>query len=54
MENKTKTKEMELLDEARQLQIRGGKGSEDPADPNGIINKKDCPIYGYCKTICGS
>lgn len=54
MENKTKTKEPELLDEARQLQIRGGKGSEDPADPNGIFNRNNCPSYGYCKTICGS
>ncbi len=51
-----KTSDLELLDEAKQLVIRGGKGggTDDPADPNLIINKINCPTFGNCKTICGT
>lgn len=48
--------DIELLDEAKQIVIRGGKGgnTDDPADPSWIINKNNCPTYGNCRTICGS
>ena len=57
MSKKLNIKDMELLDEFKQLQIRGGKGGggkDDPADPTGKVNTKDCPIYAYCKTICST
>ncbi len=48
--------DVELLDEAKQLVILGGKGggTDDPADPNWITNKNNCPTFGNCKTICGT
>ncbi len=51
-----KVSDLELLDETKQLVIRGGKGGgpDDPADPNGIINKNNCPTYGNCREICGT
>lgn len=51
-----KVSDLELLDETEQLVIRGGKGGgpDDPADPNVIINKNNCPTYGNCREICGT
>lgn len=50
-----KVSDLELLDETKQLVIRGGKGGgpDDPADPNVIINKNNCPRMVIVE-ICGT